>query len=277
MHAIRRCLIASPPGAPFRTARPFGGRDSAGRRHLPKLIKNLREQRNGALAELTALEAGRARSVRVPTADEARRQLAELDQLLTTAAAGNSDENAGRAREVIKLLTGGRINLYQQGERPRHGGWLQGRFSLWLRPYLVRQALGGGGVIDTALNQAVSEISIDYREQGWREQEAQQAKELHDQGLLNKEIAVRLGCGRNWVTKLLQGWFGARGQVLPDGRKRRASLVRKQVDPAAHERRAEEAKALGGEGLADVQIAARLNCSPFTVVRPWNIGTVPAA
>lgn len=83
---------------------------------------------------------------------------------------------------------------------------------------------------------------------------------------MNKEIAARLGCGRNWVTKLLQGWFGAHGQPLMDGRQRRSTLPRKQMKPAMYEELAGQAKVLWDQGLADVQIAARFNCSPPTVV-----------
>jgi hypothetical protein len=51
---------------------------------------------------------------------------------------------------------------------------------------------------------------------------------------------------------------------MPDGRARRATLARKQVGPTLYEELAEPAKALWDEGWADVQIAARLGCSPPT-------------
>ncbi|MBL8792466.1 MAG: recombinase family protein [Planctomycetia bacterium] len=231
-----------------------------------KLIKDLRDQRNTALAELKALEAGQARTISIPTKEETRQLLDELDQLLMAAATSNTEANAGKAREVIKLLTGGRINLYQQGERRRHGGWLQGRFQKRLLPFLANKAIGGSTTIGTAVNHPATEVVIDYRDQTMRAWEGQQAKELYDQGLMHKEIAARLGCGRNWVTKLLQGWFGAHGQPFTDGRQRRSTLPHKQMMPTMYAQLADQAKALWDQGQADVQIAARLNCSPPTVV-----------
>lgn len=230
-----------------------------------RLIKDLRDQRNATLAELKSLEAGLSRTIRIPTADETRRLFAELDQLLTGAATSSSEAKTGQAREVIKLLTGGRIDLHQQGERRRHGGWLQGRFQMRLLPFLVNQAIGRSAT-DIAGSYAATEVRIDYRDQTLREWEGQRAKDLYDQGLMNKEIATQLGCGRNWVTKLLQGWFGAHDQPLMDGRQRRSTLLHKQMKPTMYVQLADRAKALWDQGLADVQIAARLNCSPPTVV-----------
>ncbi|MBL8798464.1 MAG: hypothetical protein JNM56_31505 [Planctomycetia bacterium] len=181
------------------------------------------------------------------------------------AATSNTEANAGKAREVIKLLTGGRINLYQQGERRRHAGWLQGRFSVRLLSFLTNQATGRSAA-DTAVNHTASAVRIDYREQTEHEWEGQRAKELYDQGLMYKEIAARLGCGPNWVTKLLQGWLGTHGQTLLDGRQRRALLARKQVNSTMYEQLADEAKGHWDQGLADVQIAVWLNYSPPTVI-----------
>jgi hypothetical protein len=83
---------------------------------------------------------------------------------------------------------------------------------------------------------------------------------------MSREIAAALGCARNWVTKLLKHWFQARGLTMPDGRARRATLGRKQLSPTMYQQLADEAKALWDSGLADVQIALRLNCSPPTAV-----------
>ncbi|MBL8798488.1 MAG: hypothetical protein JNM56_31625 [Planctomycetia bacterium] len=242
-----------------------------------KLIKELRDQRNTALAELKALEAGQARTMSIPTKEETRQLLSELDQMLM-AATSNTEANAGKARAVIKLLTGGRINLYQQGERRRHGGWLQGRFSVRLLYFLANQALGMGHItIDTGAGHPVTEVVIDYRDQTLRDWESQRAKDLCDQGLMNKEIAARLGCGRNWVTKLLQGWFGKHGQPLMDGRQRRSTLLHKQMKPSMYAQLADQAKELWDQGWPTCRLrlastVARPRSSP-----PWNTGTVPVA
>ena len=60
---------------------------------------------------------------------------------------------------------------------------------------------------------------------------------------------------------------------MPDGRKRRAGLPRKQAGQPLYEQLAEAAKGLWDAGLAEVQIAARLGCSPPTAaaaVASWH-------
>jgi transposase len=55
---------------------------------------------------------------------------------------------------------------------------------------------------------------------------AEQAKALWDQDLLMQEIAARLGCSRDTVTKAVEHWFRSRGLGVPDGRVRRKDLPR---------------------------------------------------
>lgn len=227
-----------------------------------RTIRELRTQRNAALTELRGLEGGPSRIIRVPNADDVQARIDNLGQVLIDAANG-SEATCARAREVIRLLTGDRIDLYQQGERRPQQGWLQGRFRARLLSFLVNEVIGGGGAAATNNSPAI-EVVIDYREPTLCECEADRAKALYDQGLLNKEIAVQLGCNRNWVTKLLNHWFTSRGLPMVDGRKRRSSLPRKQTGETLYEQLADQAKQLWDEGLADLQIAARLACSPPT-------------
>jgi len=110
------------------------------------------------------------------------------------------------------------------------------------------------------------EITIDFREPlSWAD-EANRAKELYDQGLMNLQIAAVLGCPPGWVTKLLKHWFRSHGIDMLDGRTRRSTLAKKQMGTPLYEKLAEPATALWNEGMADVQIAARLGCSPPTAV-----------
>lgn len=228
-----------------------------------RTIRELRTQRNAALTELRVLEGGPSRMIRIPNADDVRARIDNLGQVLVNAGNG-SEATCLRVREVIRLLTGDRIDLYQQGERRPQQGWLQGRFRVGLLSFLVNDVMDGGAAATN--NNPAIEVVIDYLEPTLRESEADRAKELYGQGLMNKEIAAQLGCGRNWVTKLLKQWFASRGLPMVDGRQRRSSLPKKQVNTTMYEQLAEEAKQLWDQGLADVQIAARLNCSPPTVV-----------
>ena len=56
---------------------------------------------------------------------------------------------------------------------------------------------------------------------------AEEAKQLWDQGLLMQEIAERLHCNGDTVTKAIEHWFRSRGLEVPDGRARRKSLPRR--------------------------------------------------
>ena len=239
------------------------GDSEADQRESAEELRRLRRERAAIEADIARLVSDAGRPSHVPSAAEVRTLLEELGGILAAAAGGESVEEVETAREIVKLLTGGRIELYQQGERKAQHGWLQGRFRVWLLPYLVGKAAGGqGGVCD---DQGI-EVTIDYREPAEIDGEAEPAKELYDQERMNCQIAAALGCGRNWVTKLLRHWFELRGLEMPDGRKRRKSLRRKQVDAPLYEQLADAAKALCDEGLADVQIAERLGCSPPTAV-----------
>jgi hypothetical protein len=60
---------------------------------------------------------------------------------------------------------------------------------------------------------------------------AEPAKALLDQDLLMQDIANRLDCDRDTVTKAIQHWYRSRGLEPPDGRARRKSLERKVSDP----------------------------------------------
>jgi DNA invertase Pin-like site-specific DNA recombinase len=59
------------------------------------------------------------------------------------------------------------------------------------------------------------------------EELAEEAKALWDQDLLLQEIAARLGCNRDTVSKAIKHWFESRGLEVPDGRVRRKGLPRK--------------------------------------------------
>jgi DNA invertase Pin-like site-specific DNA recombinase len=245
------------------------GETEADRRESAASLQELRRRRAEVQAELSRLEAASGQPLQVPDEAAVRALLQELEAVFVAAAEGRLDEDGRAAREFIALLVGGRIDLYQQGERVPQRGWLQGRFRVRLLPYL----LGGlTGLPEAGTSDAGVEVLIDYREPPGYEDEAERAKQLYDQGLLHSQIAEALHCGRNWVTKLLRRWFESRGLPVPDGRRRRATLPKKQVGPTLYQRLADGAKALWDEGQSDVQIAARLGCSPPTaaaVVSHW--------
>lgn len=232
-------------------------RDSADR------LRRLRRDRASSAAELAGREADRDRPIAVPGEAEVHSLLAELGRILEAAATDDPGAETGIAREIIATLTGGRIDLEQQGERRPHRGWLRGRFRVDLLPYLAARSSGSevGGTSEGV------EVVIDYREPAEPDALADRAKALFDEGLLIKEIGSRLGVSRNLVAAALARWHASRGLPAPDGRSRRSGLGRKHLEPPLFERLADEARRLAEEGLLYDQIAARLGCDRNTVTR----------
>lgn len=192
-------------------------------------LASLRARRGTLQSELSAARTAASAPVRVPTPEELRRIVDQLSEALTRAADGGDPEEVGAVTRIVIEMTGGRIDLSQQGEPRHHGGWLRGTFRL--RP--LRAMLARCGV-DAADESAAAEtaVTIDFREPDQAEALAEEAKTLYDQGLLFKRIAERLSEGRqrpvtrNAVAKAIAHWFSSRGLPCPDGRGRRADLKR---------------------------------------------------
>jgi site-specific DNA recombinase len=136
------------------------GESEADQKESAEEMKRLRRERAELQAEIARLECASARPIRIPGEDEIRRLLAELGDILATAASTEAGEDIETTREVIKLLTGSRIDLCQQGERKAQRGWLQGRFKVHLLPYLLSKAIVVEG---TGRELEGTEIVIDYR------------------------------------------------------------------------------------------------------------------
>ena len=234
-----------------------------------KLLKQLRGERAGIEADLSAMEAAKTRVITPPTAEQVRQMLAELHRLFFKAATSRTDAQLGQARRIIELLTGGRIELFQMGERKAQRGWLQGRFQVRLLSFLLERATG---VRPLGRDDGI-EVVIDYREPPEFIALSEKAKAMYDSGMMNAQIAKELGCARNYVTKLLKYWFESRGLVMPDGRGRRASLKQKHLEPPLYQRIAEPVMELYRQGKLLQDIANTLNVDHNTVtaaIRWWH-------
>ena len=234
---------------------------SEDRRENQAKVAELRRQRAGLEAELARLNAAAAKPIAVPGPTEIEEMLAQLSVEL--AALGNDTESeVNHARQIIELITGGKILIYQAGPRRPHEGWAKAVFCANV-VRLGAQAYGAG----QAAGEAV-EISLDIRKSPPHEQIADRAKELWDQALTYVEIGKRLGCGHNLVTRALKFWHERQGLPAPDGRKFPKRLRR----PKAAERTADEVMQL--IGLFSIQdIAARLGVSRNRVaegIRIWH-------
>jgi site-specific DNA recombinase len=233
------------------------------RRESAESLRQHRRARATDAAELAGIEAARNRPVVVPNEAEVRTLIDRMATILEETAVDPSEEKQGVAREVISLLTGGRIDLEQQGERIKHLGWLRGRIRIRLLSYLASRAVGA----DVSIEDEELEVVIDYRKPTRPEALAEQVKALYDCGLLIKEIAKQLGETRTIVARALEHWHLSRDLPVPDGRSRRASLDRKHLEPPTYQKLAEPAKELYDQGLLNGEVADRLGCDRNTVTK----------
>jgi len=227
------------------------------------LVSDLRRQRKIVLAELNRLEAIRGTEVTVPSESELRAALEELGKILTKAASGVADEDAPLVRHIIKIVTGGRIDLYQQGERRPKRGWLQGRFRVNLLRLVLDQCSGS----HPAPEDGTIEITIDYRQPVPFVAEADRAWALYREDKRLCDIADLLGCSRSKVTKLIKYAAEQRGETLEDGRKRRHRIPGSAETIPLYQQIADEVKRLWDEQLLMHEIAARMQCDSNTVTK----------
>ncbi|MDG3008384.1 recombinase family protein [Paludisphaera mucosa] len=232
-------------------------------RESTKRLQALRREREAAAAELAGLEADAGRPVEVPDEGGARELLARLGAILEEAAAGGDAFDDLEVREVVDMLTGGRVDLVQAGGREIKRGWLRGTFRLRLP-----------GVPGPDADAAGQAVAIDFRAPAPCEAHADAVKELYDQGLLYKEIGARLGIHHKLASKALAAWHRVRGLEPPDGRSRRSALTPAQrtLEPPAFMRMADEAVRLYDRGLLYDEVAARLGCDRNTAAKAIRHG-----
>ena len=201
-----------------------------------------------------------SKPVEMPTSQQIRDLLNDFGSVLTAAASGEMGDQIGRVRESISQLTGGRIELYQCGERKAQRGWLQGRFRVSLLSIASEKLMG----VTTNDADAI-EVSIDFKRPAKSyDTEAEKAKELYDKGLMNKQIAEELGCSPAKVTKLLDWWFEAHGVPKPNSYARCAELRKKQAS-ALYQQIADQAALLWNEGSAVEEIARQIGHDKNTI------------
>ena len=236
-------------------------------REAEAVLKEHRRQRNEVQLAISHREEARDRVVTMPNAEEVRSLLDELGTILMSAAASEYGSEASEVRAIIETLTGGRIDLEQQGKRELHQGWLRGRFWIRLLPYLVKRA---GGVELREFDADGAEVVIDYFAPTKPEELADEAKRLEDQDLLQHEIATAMGISSKLVGKALNAWYARHGQERLDGRARRIGLSRKQAQPPRYKRLADEVKRLRDSGLGPKEVAERLGCDRNMEFKAWN-------
>ncbi|HVX09970.1 MAG TPA: recombinase family protein [Pirellulales bacterium] len=181
------------------------------------------------------------------------------------------------AAHALSDLLGGKIIVKQVERLGRKRHFLQGRFTIRMTSAIV--AVSGAKLSGSADSDAGSkqvDFVIDFVDEDPRDALADEVKRQYDEGRMCKEIADNLGLYRSQVTELLHHWCRKHGETLPDGRKRRASLERKTIQPRQYELIADDAVALMKKGFPDAKIAAKLGLETSSWRKPFGIGIASA-
>lgn len=201
-----------------------------------------------------------------PTESWVNEQLRNLDEVFT--------RGTPAAAHALRDLVGGQVVVTEIRQPGRQRFHLEGRFTISSRVIvegLVGATDGCRTPVEPASDGLCEEIVIDFREPSEIEALSERVKQLYDEGMTNAEIGRQLGCSRNRVTALLKHWFESRGLVMPDGRSRRSTLPKKQLEPPLYQRIADEAMVHYGqkELLQDVANALQVDRNTITAAIRW--------
>jgi site-specific DNA recombinase len=226
-------------------------------------VRRHRADRAEAHNRVALMRARAGEPVRVPSEAEVQAMLQHLADVLRSAAAGQlGDEESAGARDVLQLLTGGRIEMYQQGERREMGGWLQGRFTVRFLDVLVEKITGaspakeGDGI----------DVMIDFKRPRKTDSDADKAVRIWLDGHMSKEIATQLGLGETYVSRLLRIGAERMGTTLEALKVQRKTRPANPSRAPGYQRIADNVKKLWWDDLNPYAVVAReLHCSTTTV------------
>lgn len=111
------------------------------------------------------------------------------------------------------------------------------------------------------------EVRLEFRDVSRATELMARAWDLYQQGKMLVEIARELGVGKSKMTAIIREAARERGETIPDGRERRSSLARKNVDCSAADQLMADIKRLYDQNLPNQEIAKRLGICRDTVTR----------
>jgi DNA invertase Pin-like site-specific DNA recombinase len=232
-------------------------------------LRQFRADRQRVTAELAALKAARARVQAVPTPEQVTAEIDRLADVLVRAASSVRPGEAAKVRQIIDLLTGGRIDLEQVGERRAYGGFLRGRFRLRLVDAVSDQFLGSypGSGADSG-----EEVTIDFDKSHKRigPKVRDRVMELYHQNWLIRQISDETGVSRKAVWEIVAAWHAERGLSVPNSYERRKANPVKQVAPTKAMLLADAVYAAITAGQTVAAVAEANGISEPTVYAAWK-------
>lgn len=182
-----------------------GGADSG----IMERLAARRKQQTDLRRTIEQLHAKQPRLTDEPTREW---MVTQVEQLATTL--NKTDPSAAFA---LRNLSGGRIIVEQVQRHGKKRHYLIAKVALRISSVI---AAVDPALQDACADQQSTDVVVELCDT-IVDSRVEEAKQLFDEGLLAKEIAQRMGCGKSTVTKLLQQWSVQHGQPLEDGRRRR--------------------------------------------------------
>lgn len=199
-------------------------------------VRALRAQRAEVQSKLAHLEDAK-RSAVIPTDEQVNEAINSLAEVLADAAVVGDIEREERAHRILKLVTGGRIEIEQDAQEGEAKPQLKAVFTSAPLRLLLSEMNGP----DVGVEIEEQEVTIKLRDPSEAEMLANEAKALEDEGLLMKQIVKKISerhgrkISRATVVAALDHWYASRGQERPDGRSRRGTLKKRSLVPTTSE------------------------------------------
>jgi transposase len=235
--------------------RNFQGEDV---RQVESLLAEIRQELRRLDTEVAVEQRLLDRDIALPSAAGIRQLLTSLPDILIAAAGNSNDDSLDEARELIQLLTGGRIDVVQQGEKKPGQGWGQARLTV----DLAAVALNGTGVTGDLSSKI--DLAVDIMRPEFVNPRIEDARRLYDADMFEVEIAEKLCVSRVCVYNWLAASFAAEGVEKPDGYQRR-KRIEQQRGLHLYQQISSKALELEGTGLLLVEIAEELNVDSNTI------------
>ena len=226
-----------------------------------KALKQMRKKRAELDLQISQLDNATNKKPIIPSKDQLAEKFKELDQLLIQSACSTNAEEQLKVRQLFAALIQGKISVHQMGERKSKKGYLQGRFKI----NLANDVLGFLNATSSPESSGELEITVDFKEEVEECKDLEEVMRLFQEGLMNSQIAAKLGFSRGKVTSLIKEGHIKLGLEYEDGRARRATLLKKTHKESVHISIAEKAKTLWDEKLSILQIASKLGYSAPTI------------
>ncbi len=184
---------------------------------LKDKLKTLKASLNEKLLKLAEIKKAECRSRRIITSDEVEKKLADIGEILESAASGKlGDDMVYKAADVFRRLVGHRIDVCFKARPARTRTVAQGVF----RPELLKVVKQEMDVGPGTQEERVKEVTMWLREPPRVDRIAAEVRRLYeDEGVGFREIGDRLGCGSGNACLAYQRWYEIRDLPVPPARR----------------------------------------------------------